>query len=86
MAGMFDVIKLFNEHNDIFVKLPEFLDAWIGFMRRAGASFLRIETRLDAIDSKLQMIIDGPQTVTPEIHGTVAEWAANDPRNQRKRQ
>lgn len=51
MAGLLDLMKVFNNpgNQEMFTKLPQFLNEWISFMK-----FLR--GRVDTIDSRLENI------------------------------
>jgi hypothetical protein len=80
---MFDLFKLFNENASLFEKLPKFLDEWVATMKSLRGDVAVINQRNDAIDSKLQTIIDAltPTAVTPDIHSIAETQAAFDPRN-----
>ena len=73
--------KLLGENGEAISRLPAFFDEWLKFMHSIGRKLDRVDERLDGVDSKLQMLLNGPQLVTPELHAVVAEWAVDDPRN-----
>jgi hypothetical protein len=66
----------------VFQQMSEFMAAWLEFMHKLKPEIVRIHERLDSIDSKLHILIEGfPPAITPEIHEQMAATAADDPRN-----
>jgi hypothetical protein len=77
---MLEFLKLFAEHQKTLVELPQALENWAKFLTFLRAKLDRVDERLDAIDSKLQVMIDGPPTITPRMHEDVIKWSRDDPR------
>jgi hypothetical protein len=73
--------SMFAEHQGWLAKIPPFLQESMETMAHVRAQMKIANERLDAIDSKLQTLLNGPSTVTPELHDDVSKWASVDPRN-----
>jgi len=80
LAGMFGAAK--PGEPSLFDRVEQFMAEWFKFMAHLRSELTMTNRRLDAIDSKLQTVIDGhPQTVTPEVLEQSIAAANADPRN-----
>lgn len=83
---MIDISKMLGIDKQVFADVPKFCAAWLEFMNKLNVKLDTLLHRVDAVDSRVQTLIDiavdgHPPTVTPEVLAFSLQAANEDPRN-----
>jgi len=78
--NIMEIMKMVNENAGQLQHIPAVMDDWRKTMALLRDYAIRADAKLDAIDAKCNLILAGPQAVTPELHENVLGFALQDPR------